>query len=118
MARKFSELLQEMSPEQRQKIKDRTAEIRKEYTVARNIREIRKALEMTQVEMAEQLHIKQAAVSKIESQTDMYLSTLRRVIEALGGRLHITASFPGDLQFEIDQFSSQVNPIESQAGQR
>lgn len=49
---------------------------------------------MTQQQVAETLKIEQAAVSKMEKQTDMYLSTLRRFISAMGGQLDIVARFP------------------------
>ncbi len=48
----------------------------------------------TQVQLAETLGISQATVSKIERQSDMYISTLRSYIDALGGRLEISAIFP------------------------
>jgi Fe-S cluster biogenesis protein NfuA len=52
--------------------------------------------------MAEKLHIKQAAVSKLERRTDMYLSTLRSYIEAMGGALEIRAVFPdGDVKIDL-----------------
>ena len=111
MAKKFAHLVQEMPPDLKEKITLRAEEIRKEYVYVRTLQEIRKALEMTQVELAEQLAIKQAAVSKIESQTDMYVSTLRRVIEGLGGQLHIRASFSGNIEFEIDQFSGPAHEV-------
>ena len=111
MAKKFEKLIQNMPAERRARIKARAREIREEYYLIRNIQELRKALERTQVELADQLGIKQAAVSKIESQTDMYISTLRRIIEALGGQLHIRAHFPHTGDFEIDQFSSQVHSV-------
>jgi Helix-turn-helix domain len=44
--------------------------------------------------VAKKLHINQAGVSKLERRTDMYLSTLRNYIEAMGGKLEITARFP------------------------
>ena len=50
--------------------------------------------EQSQEEVAKQLHIKQAAVSKLRRRTDMYLSTLRGFIEAMGGKLEIVARFP------------------------
>jgi len=105
MAKKFSQLVQEMSPDAQVNITARARKVREEYVQQKNLREIRKALALTQVELAERLTIQQAAVSKIESQTDMYVSTLRKVIEALGGRLHIRASFADTTEFEIDQFS-------------
>jgi hypothetical protein len=50
---------------------------------------------MTQVELAKKLHTDQAAISKLERRTDMYLSTLDRVIRAMGGELQCRAVFPG-----------------------
>jgi len=55
----------------------------------------------------------QAAVSKMESQTDMYVNTLRRFVEAMGGELHIVAHFPqGDVA--ISQFE-KINRDPKQA---
>jgi predicted transcriptional regulator len=59
------------------------------------LRQLRVARERSQEEIAIKLHIKQAAVSKLERRTDMYLSTLRSYIEAMGGQLEIIARFPG-----------------------
>jgi ribosome-binding protein aMBF1 (putative translation factor) len=56
--------------------------------------ELRQALQWTQQELAEKLGMNQAAISKLEHQSDMYVSTLRRFVTALGGELHITAHFP------------------------
>ena len=72
-------------------IKRRTAELIAEEA---SLRQLREARERSQVEMAEKLHIKQAAVSKLERRTDMYVSTLRSYIEAMGGKLEIIARFP------------------------
>jgi DNA-binding XRE family transcriptional regulator len=72
-------------------IKKRTAELVAEEATLRQLREAR---ERSQAEMAERLHIQQAAVSKLERRTDMYLSTLRSYIEAMGGKLEIIARFP------------------------
>jgi len=56
--------------------------------------ELRAARQMTQENLAEVLGIRQAAVSKMERQTDIYVSTLARFIEAMGGQLEIRAVFP------------------------
>jgi DNA-binding XRE family transcriptional regulator len=106
MARKYSELSKAMPDERKQKIARRTQEIGRQDTGIRRLQEIRLALEMTQVELAERLLVNQSAVSKLESQHDMYISTLRRIINALGGELHIHACFPDGADFEIDQFVS------------
>ncbi len=65
--------------------------------------EVRHAREMTQKQLAEILRINQASVSKLERRTDMYISTLRSVIEGMGGRLEITAVFR-DGAFRINLF--------------
>jgi len=59
------------------------------------LRELRKALEMTQTALAEQLHVGQDTVSRIERRTDMLLSTLHDYVQGLGGRLELNVEFPG-----------------------
>ena len=62
------------------------------------------AKRLTQVQMAHLLKISQGAVSKVERRTDMFVSTLRNYVRAIGGDLEIRAVFPdGDVL--IDQFS-------------
>jgi hypothetical protein len=49
--------------------------------------------------------VKQSAISKLERRADMYVSTLRHFIEAMGGQLEIRAVFPdGDVR--ITQFQT------------
>lgn len=67
--------------------------------------EIRRAVGLTQLELAGSLDIAQGSVSKIENQADMYLSTLRKYVHALGGELHLTAKFPDGRRIEIDRIS-------------
>lgn len=65
---------------------------------------LRDAKQLTQVQMAQLLKISQGAVSKVERRTDMFVSTLRNYVRAIGGDLEIRAVFPeGDVL--IDQFS-------------
>ena len=65
--------------------------------------EIRKSVGLTQKDLAILLGIKQPSLSKLEGQEDMQISTLRRLIEALGGKLEIIAHLPrGDIR--INQF--------------
>jgi len=68
------------------------------------LRELRKARERSQKAVGEILDINQAAVSKIERRTDMYISTLRSFIEAMGGELEIVARFPDRAPIIINQF--------------
>jgi DNA-binding XRE family transcriptional regulator len=55
---------------------------------------LRKARELTQVELAEKLGIDQASVSAIENRSDLLLSTLTKYIRALGGEVEVRAVFP------------------------
>jgi hypothetical protein len=65
---------------------------------------LRDAKQLTQVQMAHLLKISQGAVSKVERRSDMFVSTLRNYVRAIGGDLEIRAVFPeGDVL--IDQFN-------------
>jgi len=59
-----------------------------------SLTELRRARAMTQDQLAAHLHVGQASIAKLERRTDMYLSTLRRFVEAMGGELEIVARFP------------------------
>ena len=101
MANKWEDLKRKMSPERRARIE---ASARAELA-SMPLAEIRKAIGLTQIELAEKLDAGQGSVSKIENAADMYLTTLRKYIEALGGELHLTAVFPNGRTMEIDQLS-------------
>jgi transcriptional regulator with XRE-family HTH domain len=73
--------------------------------------EVRRARQMTQETLAETLGMSQSEVSKVERRTDVYVSTLRRYIEAMGGELEIVARFPNG-NVEIIQIASDVNERE------
>jgi predicted transcriptional regulator len=90
MARKFKELEARMSAES---IAD-SDKIHTRLKEAMALEELRDALRMTQQELAQTLQVDQSAVSKLEHRTDMYVSTLRRCIAAMGGQLEIRAVFP------------------------
>lgn len=100
MARNFKELEQKMPPESLARAKVRAKELIAEMLLA----EIRKNVGLTQEDLAAQLGIKQPTLSKLESQDDMQISTLRRLIQALGGELELIAHLPGG-DIRIRQFS-------------
>lgn len=91
MARSFRELEAKMPPESLARVKTRAKERMADMLLA----EVRKAVGLTQEELAASLGIKQPTLSRLESQDDMQISTLRRVIRALGGDLEIIAHLPG-----------------------
>lgn len=101
MSKPFNELITKMSPTAQQKIKGKSDA----FLVQMPLQELRQARDLSQVRLAEILNTKQANVSRIERRADMYISTLRSYIRAMGGDLNIVAQFPeGDVQ--IDQFTS------------
>ncbi len=80
-------------PKERQaRIKARAAELRREVE---GLKALRLLAERSQEQIAQSLGIKQPSVLKIERQTDLYLSTLRRFIEAAGGTLELRVELPG-----------------------
>ena len=103
MAKTLDEYLNKLPHEERQAIKARTDELIAEELT---LREIRKARRQSQQAVARNLKVNQAAVSKIERRTDMYVSTLRSFIEAMGGSLEIVAKFPDRPPVRISQFAS------------
>ena len=100
MARNFKELRAKMSPQSRTRSKATARRLMSELAID----ELREALDLTQESLAEALNITQASVSKMERRSDMYLSTLRKIIEAMGGKLEIVAVMP-DGPVRIRQFN-------------
>jgi DNA-binding XRE family transcriptional regulator len=99
MARNFKELEANMRTESLARAKARAKEMMAEMLLS----EIRREVGLTQEELAASLGIKQPSLSRLESQDDMQISTLRRLIAALGGELEIIAHLPGGA-IRITQF--------------
>lgn len=104
MAKPFRNLVKKMPRESRK----RAVKLKEEMLQDLTLRELRQALELTQAELADSLKVKQSAISKLESQPDMFVTTLRRYIRAMGGSLKITAIFPSG-EVTINQFSDVLN---------
>jgi predicted transcriptional regulator len=88
--RPFGELTKGFSPTRKSRIEDKTAALE----TALALHELRKQRAVSQEELAAKLAVGQPAVAKLERRADMYVSNLRRYVEALGGTLEITARFP------------------------
>ena len=80
-----------LDPDQRRKVEDRAMELIAEEMT---LRELRKARQLTQVNVARTLGISQDGVSRLEQRSDLLLSTLRKTVEAMGGNLSLIAKFP------------------------
>lgn len=90
MARNFKELQEKMDPASRIENAGRVREELQRMAID----ELRNAKRLTQADMAEMLDVPQSSISRIEQRADMYLSTLRSYVHAVGGVLQIRAVFP------------------------
>jgi DNA-binding XRE family transcriptional regulator len=91
MSRSLDEIVAGLPAEERAAIEARYQELRQEVE---SLRELRRIAGKAQADIAAALKIKQPSVSKIEKQADMYLSTLRAYVEAVGGELELTVRLP------------------------
>lgn len=87
----IEEMIAKLSPERQKRIEKNGKQLIKEY---KKLVEFRKAVGLTQVELARKLSISQENVSRLEKRDDMHLSTLRKYIEALGAELELFINIP------------------------
>jgi predicted XRE-type DNA-binding protein len=99
MAKNFSELRAKMTP----KARAQANELAQKMLAEMPLHELRRARGLSQKMLAETLHVQQPSVAKLERRTDMYISTLRSHIEAMGGELEVIAKFP-DGEVKISNF--------------
>jgi DNA-binding XRE family transcriptional regulator len=102
--RNFRELLEAMPADRQQRIEKRL----RDSLAAMPLEQLRKAQEMTQLQLAEILGVNQGEVSKIEHRSGICISTLADYIEAMGGRLEIRAVFK-DREIRITQFEKPAS---------
>lgn len=100
MAKKFSDLRARMSPESQA----RADAMARTMLTEMPLNELRQARGLSQKMLADVLRVQQPSIAKIEKRTDMYISTLRSHIEAMGGHLDVVARFP-DGVVKISNFS-------------
>jgi len=103
MARKFQALIDKMPAAARAEVEAHRQAVIGEMP----LQQLRRAREFTQTTLAETMGIQQGEVSKIEQRTDVYVSTLRSYVEALGGELEIVAHF-ADGDVRITQFHADT----------
>lgn len=91
MGRTLDEVIASLPAGEQAAIEARYQELKQEVESLRQLREI---AGKAQLDVAAALNIKQPSVSKIEKQADMYLSTLRSYVEAVGGKLELIIRLP------------------------
>ena len=87
MARNLDNILDALPTERRAAVEHRAAELA-------TLKDLRQAMQKTQLDLAATLHVGQDSISRLEKRSDMLLSTLRGYIEAMGGKLELVAHFP------------------------
>ena len=100
MSKPFKNLINQMPAKRQDRIKEKTRVLKEQMALA----ELRKALKLTQGQLAATMKLNQAAISKFEHQSDLYISTLRKILSAMGAELKIVAHFP-DTDVLINQFT-------------
>jgi DNA-binding XRE family transcriptional regulator len=101
MSHNWRDIRKKLSPEQ----EEETRQYVKSVVEAVSLNQLRQARSLTQANLASTLGVNQGSVSKMEKRTDMYVSTLRSYVQAMGGQLLIKAVFP-EGEVEIEQFEN------------
>ena len=102
MAKSFNDLVKRTTSK---KVQAEAAILSKKLLAELLLSEIRQLTGKSQQQVADALGIKQPSLSKLEKQTDIQISTLQKIIKALGGELQVFAKFPKGI-VKIDQFDS------------
>ena len=92
MGRTREEILAGLPKVRRARIEDRAEALLDEVE---GLKALRLLAQRSQEDIAQSLGVKQPSVLKMERQTDLYLSTLRRFVEAAGGTLELRVELPG-----------------------
>ena len=107
MGRSLNDIIAALPAEEQAAIDARYQDLKQEVE---GLRELRQIAGKAQAEIASALNIKQPSVSQIERQTDMYLSTLRSYVEAVGGDLELTVKLPQRPALRIHQLGDASAP--------
>jgi hypothetical protein len=108
MPKKFSALRAKMSPDAVGRAQAKANAMLDEMP----LNELRQARGLSQKMLSEVLQVQQPSIAKLEKRTDMYISTLRSHIEAMGGELEVLARFP-EGNVKISNFADLASPASS-----
>jgi len=103
MARALKNFISRLPVSERRRIEARAKELIAEEM---SLQDLRRAVGKTQTAVARRLKVGQDAVSKLETRSDMYISTLRGFIEAMGGELELVAQFPDRPPVRLDELGT------------
>jgi DNA-binding XRE family transcriptional regulator len=115
MGRTLNEMIDALPKQRRERIDARYRELKDEIE---SLSELRKAAGKAQADIAATLKIKQPSVSKIERQTDMYLSTLRSYVEAVGGKLDLVVRLPAHRAIRLHRLGEVLSGAKPASQQR
>jgi DNA-binding XRE family transcriptional regulator len=100
MARSLDQMIAKLPAQRQAKVATRAAELA-------TLKDLRQAVERTQEDLADALGVGQDSISRLEQRSDMLLSTLRRYVEAMGGKLELVAQFPNRPPMVIDRLTQE-----------
>ncbi len=103
MAKKLDDIMAAMPAKRRARIERRAMELA-------TLKDLRKAAEQTQADLALTLGVGQDTISRLEKRSDMLLSTLRHYVESMGGKLELVAQFPNRPPVVIDHLGIEKSP--------
>jgi len=115
MGRSLTYISAALQPDEEEAVEARFQELCQEVE---GLRELRQIAGKAQADIASALNIKQPSVSQIERQTDMYLSTLRSYVEAIGGKLALTVKLPAKPPVRIEHLGDLTQPAAKASGRR
>lgn len=106
MGRSITDVIASLPRDQQDQVEARYQELLREVE---GLRELRQIAGKAQEDVASALNIKQPSVSKIEKQADMYLSTLRSYVEAIGGQLELTVKLPSHPTLKLHSLGDVIS---------
>lgn len=115
MGRSIGQVIASLPHGQQEQIEARYDDLQQEVE---GLRELRQIAGKAQEDVATALNIKQPSVSKIENQADMYLSTLRSYVEAIGGKLELTVKLPARPPVRIEHLGDLTQPAVKPSARR
>ena len=102
----LQEIWETLPDERKRRIEAQAENLRTEYLT---LRELRRAAGLTQVNLSETLDIPQSNISRLESNSDMLLSTLRSYVEAVGGKLNLVVELPDKQPIVLSGFGDLLD---------